>query len=240
MNGVLNLTNRYNCLICGDELEYFDESKEMECYFCKKKFMSNASCKSGHYVCDSCHSLGAFEIIKEYCLNTNSVNPMEMAIDIMKHPAIKMHGPEHHYLVPAVLVTAYINKTGENEKLERLLNEAAKRAKNVLGGFCGFYGACGAAVGTGIYISLVLGASPLSEEKWGLTNLMTSRSLEKIASFGGPRCCKRDTCLAIETAIEFTKNNLKVELDNINNLKCSFNKMNDQCIKDKCKFYSKV
>ncbi|NEU05728.1 DUF5714 domain-containing protein [Clostridium senegalense] len=231
------MENKFNCLICSEELEYFDESKEMDCYFCKKKFSANASCKSGHYVCDSCHSLGAFEIIREYCLKSNSINPMEMALDLMKHPSVKMHGPEHHYLVPAVLVTAYLNSIGDRTNLEKLLNEGEKRAKNVLGGFCGFYGACGAAVGTGIYISLILGASPLSEEKWGLSNLITAKALEKIASFGGPRCCKRDTFLALETAVDFTKEKLNVQLKKKENLKCNYSKINDQCLKDRCKFH---
>lgn len=233
------MLNKNNCLICREELEYFDESRDMECYFCKKTFSSNASCKKGHYVCDSCHSLGAFEIIKEYCSISESKNPINMALDLMKHPSVKMHGPEHHYLVPAVLTTSYLNTIGDKKNLDRLLNEGAKRSKNVLGGFCGFYGACGAAVGTGIYISLILGASPLSEEKWGLTNLMTSKSLEKIASFGGPRCCKRDTFLALEEGIRFTKENLDVQLEETDKLKCNYSNINEQCLKEKCKFYNK-
>jgi hypothetical protein len=32
-----------------------------------------------------------------------------MALNLMKNPQIKMHGPEHHFLVPAVLLAAYYN-----------------------------------------------------------------------------------------------------------------------------------
>ena len=113
-----------------------------------------------------------------------------------------------------------------------------KRAKNVLGGFCGFYGACGAAVGTGIFMSIALGATPLSSEKWGKCNLMTAKSLEAISSFGGPRCCKRDSFLAIEEAIKFLDENSIVKLDT-HEYKCKFSCKNSECLREKCKFYFK-
>lgn len=229
--------NKSNCLICNDELIYFNESKPMNCYFCGETYESGVTCKSGHYVCDSCHSADAFEAIKTYCISSGSTNPMEMTVDLMKHPSIKIHGPEHHYLVPAVLCTAYTNKLKQSEKKEAFLIEGEKRAKNILGGFCGFYGACGAAVGTGISISLILDASPLSKDEWRLSNLMTSKSLEKISIYGGPRCCKRDTFTALETAIDFIKDNMNVELDSVKNLKCEYSDFNNECLKTKCKFY---
>ncbi|MBW4874600.1 MAG: SAM-dependent methyltransferase, partial [Paeniclostridium sp.] len=113
-----------------------------------------------------------------------------------------------------------------------------KRAKNVLGGFCGFYGACGAGVGCGIYTSLIQESGPMNKEEWGLCNLMTSKSLENISKYGGPRCCKRDSFTAIETAIDFTKEYLNVELDKTPDLKCNFNNLNKECLHTKCKFYN--
>ena len=38
-----------------------------------------------------------------------------MAIEIMKSPMINMHGPEHHFLVPAVLITSYYNIKDEKK-----------------------------------------------------------------------------------------------------------------------------
>ncbi|MGL5756545.1 MAG: DUF5714 domain-containing protein [Paraclostridium sp.] len=231
--------NKFNCLICGEEIIYLKESEEMECYFCKTKHQSGTMCKNNHYVCDTCHSIDAYTIITDYCIKSNSINPLEIAMDLMKHPSVKMHGPEHHYLVPAVLITAYLNKRGNQENLKGFLKESQKRAENVLGGFCGFYGACGAGIGCGIYISIIQQASPLSKESWGLCNLMTSKALENISSYGGPRCCKRDSFIAIESAIDFTKEHLNIDLDKINNLKCEFNNLNEQCLNNKCKFYKK-
>lgn len=229
--------NKFNCLICGEEVLYESESKKRHCYFCKETYESAMVCKNGHYVCDSCHSSDAYSTITNYCLNSDSINPLEMTLDLMKHPSIKMHGPEHHYLVPAVLITAFLNKTNNKTHIKNLLNESQIRAKNVLGGFCGFYGACGAGVGCGIYTSLIQEASPMSKKEWGLCNLMTSKALKNISVYGGPRCCKRDCFTALETAIDFTKEYLDVELEKMKNLKCEFNNLNKECLDNRCKFY---
>ena len=98
-----------NCMICGEELVYSSENRELECIYCGGIYESNTSCKSGHYVCDICHSKEGIDIIYDYCLRTDKNNPIEMAIELMKNSNINMHGPEHHFLVPAVLLAAYYN-----------------------------------------------------------------------------------------------------------------------------------
>ena len=42
------------------------------------------------------------------------------------------------------------------------------RGKAVPGGACGFWGACGAGISTGMFISIISGATPLKNEPWGL------------------------------------------------------------------------
>lgn len=229
-----------NCLFCNSELIYFNEAIEMECIYCKNTYTSNVRCSNGHYVCDNCHSLDAISIIKTSCLNSYEKNPFTLANNLMKHNSIKMHGPEHHFLVPAVLLTCYYNTTQNKEVLTNKLNEAEKRSKNILGGFCGFYGNCGAGVGTGIYMSLITEATPLSSEPWKFSNLMTGKSLIAISEMGGPRCCKRDSFIALETAIDFTKDYLNVQLDKTQDFKCSYSNLNSQCLKENCRFFNKV
>lgn len=232
------MESKSKCLICGSELEYKIEAEKLKCYYCGKIYFSNAKCKNGHYVCDECHSKGANDIILSYCKESNSKNPLKMSKDLMKHTSIKMHGPEHHFLVPAVLISSFCN-TKNIEKSEKIikLEESKKRAKNVLGGFCGLYGACGAGIGTGIFISVITGATPLSKESWKLSNFMTSKSLYSIADNGGPRCCKRDSFLAIEEAVNFVEENLNVKLEKEEKFYCEFSKFNNQCLKNNCKYF---
>jgi hypothetical protein len=156
----------------------------------------------------------------------------------MRNPVVKMHGPEHHFLLPAVLITSYYNIKKNYREKDMKLKEARLRASTILGGFCGSHGDCGAAVGTGIFISLITNSTPLSIEGWKLSNLMTAKSLHIIANRGGPRCCKRNTYLAILEAVKFLKQNFGVVMHIRKDIRCEFNDFNEECLKEKCQFYS--
>ncbi|MCY6356119.1 DUF5714 domain-containing protein [Clostridium sp. ZS2-4] len=233
------MEHKNNCLICGKELIYSDMAEEMRCVYCEKIHVSNVRCEEGHYVCDKCHSMSAVEIIKKYCIDTDLEDPVEIMMKLLKHPSIKMHGPEHHFLVPAVLLAAYYNKKGDKINKEAKIIEAQKRSSKVPGGFCGFYGACGAAVGTGIFVSILTGATPLSGEQWSLSNRMTSKTLKVISENGGPRCCKRNSYIAVTEAVKFLEENIGIKLQIVRNIKCIYSNLNTECRKEQCLFYHK-
>lgn len=231
--------HRNDCMICGQELMYFEEYKEVECVYCHKTFSSNVTCLDGHYVCDLCHSMDSIDLIENYCRETHKTNPIEMAIELMKNPSINMHGPEHHFIVPAVLLASYYNVLDKKDMKTRKLAIAKIRAKDIKGGFCGFYGNCGAAVGTGIYMSIILEATPLTKESWGLANLMTGTSLISLAKIGGPRCCKRNAFASIREAARFTDEHFKVKLYDYEKFApiCNFRSRNRECLKSECPYY---
>ncbi len=221
------------CLICKAPLEYLQEDVEMECAICHKKEMSKTRCVNGHYVCNQCHTQGIDNIFG-VCLNTDSKNPVEIMKKMMNLEFCHMHGPEHHIMVGSALLTAYKNAGGDIE-LETALSEMKNRGQNVPGGVCGFWGACGAGISSGIFISIISGSTPLAQEPWGLSNKMTSRSLENIGNIGGPRCCKRDSFLAILTAIDFVKEHFGVEMEKPE-IVCEYSAKNNQCIGKRCPF----
>ena len=149
------------CLVCGAPLEYFPSQIEMECTYCHKTFMSNARCVNGHFICDSCHEQMGLRVIEDICRHTDSKDPVAIMKKIILSPYIYMHGPEHHVLVGSALLAAYKNAGGELD-LDAALEEMRNRGAQVPGGICGLWGTCGAAVSTGIFVSLITGASPLS------------------------------------------------------------------------------
>lgn len=152
----------------------------------------------------------------------------------MALPFCHMHGPEHHIMVGSALLTAYKNAGGDID-LSKALSEMQARGKKVPGGACGFWGACGAGVSTGMFVSIITGATPLANEAWGLSNKMTSAALGAIGEVGGPRCCKRDSYLAIIKAVEFVKENLGIEME-LDEIKCTHSAQNNQCIGVRCSF----
>jgi len=70
--------------------------------------------------------------------------------------------------------------------------------------------------------------------------MMTSRALAAIASNRGARCCKRSTFTAIESANQYFKEVLGVELEHIpvSILKCEHSSTNKNCAKADCRFYA--
>ena len=224
------------CLICGADLVYFQEAKEMTCVFCGKRELSHASCKDGHYVCDACHARKGIEAVMRECRTTKSRNPIEIMQKIMADPYIYMHGPEHHVMAGAALLAAYHNSGGEVD-LDWALAEMKERGGQVPGGVCGFWGCCGAGVSTGIYMSIITKATPLSGKSWGLSNRMTARALDAIGRIGGPRCCKRDTFTALKEAALLTEEELGIQMELPEEIICTFSGENQQCLRKKCPYY---
>lgn len=165
--------------------------------------------------------------------------PLEIVTEVMDDVNFPMHNFAHHYLVPAVLLTATAVNTGmAPEKYQKKMEEAAKRAKNVLPAFCGFYGACGAAVGCGIFMSVYTETTPLTKETWGLCNHATAGALEKMAEMGGPRCCKRNTFAALEYMKKYLAEKLSLDLGLPDEVKCAYSKFNNECLKENCPYYN--
>jgi hypothetical protein len=151
-----------------------------------------------------------------------------------------MHGPEHHFLVPAVLLASFYNcKTAKGAEVVKKIGQARKRAEDVKGGSCGFWGACGAAIGAGIFMSLITGATPLSDHNRKLSNRITSECLRVISENGGERCCKRESLSAIITAVDFVAKEVCVSIPLELPKACLFTTLNRECMRNKCKFYGK-
>ncbi len=87
-----------------------------------------------------------------------------------------------------------------------------------------------------MFISIISGATPLKNEPWGLANKMTSKALDAIGSIGGPRCCKRDSYIAIISAIDYVAENFNIQMEK-SVIKCIHSDKNNQCIKERCPFY---
>lgn len=229
--------NKNGCLICGEELVYSQKAEPLKCSFCGETHYETVKCSAGHYICDTCHSAGPNDLIMRSCLRSTLTDPVEMANNIMRHPDFKMHGPEHHFLVPAVLIAAYYNlQKNPVLKIEKL-ELARRRSEKIPGGFCGSHGNCGAGVGTGIFFSIITGTTPLSGKTWQQSNLLTGTCLVEIAKKGGPRCCKRDTYTAIQHTVKYISETLGVHIPATADIHCRFHPNNKQCLASKCEYF---
>lgn len=226
---------RHGCLGCGADLVYLLKAQPMACAGCGTSHLSRARCERGHFYCDACHSGSAVDAIQQVYLSSSERDPLALALAAMRHPKVKMHGPEHHFLAPAALLAAWCNLSERPEGKAAVLAEARRRSQPVLGGFCGFQGACGAGVGAGIFVSIASGSSPLKGRERGMSIRATAEALKVIGNTDAPRCCKRDVFLGLLSAVRFARKHLGIEFPS-SKVRCEFSDMNRECIGSECPF----
>lgn len=191
---------------------------------------------------DMTKMLPFYDEIEQVCLaayqRETVSTPFDLLQELMDLPGLPMHCPPHHYIMPAVLLTVAAKKTDIPENLFReQLTEAKERSLNVLPGFCGWYGNCGAAVGVGIFMSIWTDTNPHAQAHWADCNRSTGQALLKIAEVEGPRCCKRNSFIALSSAIDTIQKTLGIVLEKPTNLVCKYHEDNAECKKNACPFY---
>lgn len=225
-----------NCGVCGKPLVYGTETTTQTCDFCGETFSALIHCPEGHYVCDVCHERGALDVLREILSRTESTSPLAILETVMTHPSVPMHGPEHHAMVPAIIVAAV--KNAGYPVPDGAVEQAIERGSKVPGGWCGFFGACGAAIGAGIAVSVLTGATPLTGETRTLANEVTAMALNRMLD-EGPRCCKRASRTALETAIEFLDKRMNITLLRSGVSGCRYVGRNRECIGEGCSYFGR-
>jgi MoaA/NifB/PqqE/SkfB family radical SAM enzyme/ubiquinone/menaquinone biosynthesis C-methylase UbiE len=225
-------SHRSGCMVCGGELAYLETNRSLACHYCGETLAANARCGQGHFVCDDCHGSTAVELLKQVCLRSREKDALALMQHIRSHPGFPIHGPEHHALVPAVILAALRN-SGTPVTDAQILT-AIERGQTIAGGACAFFGACGAALGAGIAVSMLTGATPLDGEKRRFIQQTTRSVLEDIAGYDAARCCQRDSWLAIRALSKLLAEQMGVTLTAAAAISCSQLGKNRECIRQRC------
>ena len=220
------------CMVCGAELLYKKDSQKQSCYYCGVERPTHAVCTHGHFVCDDCHARDALSIVQNVCLSSSEKDMIGLMKKIRSHVSFPMHGPEHHSLIPAVLLTAYKN-TGGHLTDDDLLS-GIERGRSVAGGACAFMGVCGAAVGVGIGFSIILQANPLTAKERQAVMTCTSDVMRSVAKHKAPRCCQRDCFTALREAARLSERCIGIKLYADETYACKQHTRNNECIKRAC------
>ncbi|WP_462280004.1 DUF5714 domain-containing protein [Salinivirga cyanobacteriivorans] len=231
------LIHKSGCAVCGKPLTYSTSFEKHKCYYCEKDIETDIFCDNGHFVCDACHRVDANDLIQSECLNYKGTNPLVFVNRIMENKLFNLHGPEHHFLVPAALLIAYNNATGNIKNLKEALKILRTRMVKIPGNICGTNGGCGAVLGLGAFVSYITKTTALSEKKWAKLHAVTAAGLMQVSKYGGPRCCKRNTYIAILEGITWLSETLIITLDKPNPIVCGFHLRNKECLETDCLFY---
>ncbi|MBR3225930.1 MAG: hypothetical protein IKF78_11480 [Atopobiaceae bacterium] len=142
--------------------------------------------------------------IIEKLVASASTAPSELMEEVMADSRCPAFGPIHHFVVGATLLACWHNAEAAGDCEARLradLEEMLARSSSLPGGICARWGVCGAAASAGMAYAIVRGNAPLREEGWREGQLMVSDLLARIARSGTPRCCKRDSRVAVAAAV---------------------------------------
>jgi SAM-dependent methyltransferase len=226
------------CMACGKEIGYLAQDREAACHYCGGVKKTNALCVEGHYICDACHQQDGLSAIRLLCTETKEQDMLVLLDTIRRHPAIPLHGPEHHAMVPGIILATYRNLGGVISR-EAILT-GIERGSKVPGGVCGFWGNCGAAAGVGIAFSVLLEATPLTPKARQQVQEITSRVLGEIALTQGARCCQRETVTALREAALLSRRLLPVSLLAEADFVCQQFAANRECIGSQCPLWNKA
>ncbi len=224
--------HRSGCMVCGSELLYDNEAGEKSCHFCGSREKTNTECRKGHFICDACHQQEGVKVIRHICLTTREKDMIALLTTIRSHPAVPMHGPEHHGMVPGVILAAYRNSGGDISR--EVIAAGIERGSNVPGGACGFWGSCGAAIGAGIAAALILDATPLTPNPRQQAQEFTAKILADIAEITGGRCCQRESWLALTHTALLSEEFFGVRMQIEATIHCDQYRKNRECIRKQC------
>jgi hypothetical protein len=188
------------CLVCGEPLVYLPTPVQAECQYCHRPLRTWARCAAGHYVCDQCHGGDYLRFVHSFVAQCELTDPVEILLRMKEAYPFPTHGPEHHTLVTAAFLAAYRNAGGEidGQRIEGAITEGV----TLPGGTCGYWGACAAALGMGIAYSAILGATPLTRRERAAAQAIVARILSRLSELDAPRCCRRESLIALQTGAE--------------------------------------
>lgn len=227
---------RHDCMVCGDHLIYHTQSSAADCHYCGQQFCTNASCQQGHFVCDQCHQAEGLAVIRQICVQTEQTDLVALLQEIRGHAAINMHGPEHHALLPGVILAVARNSGMPISDVDILAG--IERGSKVPGGACGFMGSCGAATGVGIAMAVLFESTPLTPFARQQAQGATARVLGRLAELKAGRCCQRECWLALQEVAAMSEDMLSVHLEANEELHCVQYKQNRECVRRQCPLWA--
>jgi hypothetical protein len=193
------------CRICGSELA---EASSLEhCTYCGQTEPADWACPSGHYICESCRTAPAEDLVERACLGSRLTDPLELAMLILRHPALPPYGPEHHGLAAPVLLSALRN-LGVAAVGDAEIRQGIIRLRGIPPLVCATRGDCGAAASAGVVVSILRKATARSDAERSAALRATARALDRIAEHGGPRCCRQSVFDTIRTTWDLLRDEL--------------------------------
>lgn len=223
------------CGFCGTPLKTLPNAVSARCMICGERGRTRTWCTQGHYVCQQCRGNELLALVEGLLQQAQTDDPVELFIGLRRSRPFPMHGSEHHALVAAAFLVAYHRRHGE-PSWPAIMDALQTAATELPGGTCGFWGACSAGLAVGIACCTILDSSPTDGAPRAAAHQIVSQILARIARYPGPRCCRRECLLALQTGCELSATLLPRPLSTTYTLPCEQAEANDECYGSECPF----
>jgi len=226
----------FQCSICSQELK--DRVGRASCFFCGNEEDADWTCPQGHYVCEDCRTACPEEMVVRVASATQSQDPLAIATMIMSHSSFTTAGPEHHLVVAPAVLAAMRNAGADSVPPAGAVTEALDRARGIPLGACASRGDCGGAIGAGIAVSIVSGATPIRGKQRSMVLRASACASLALADMGGARCCKQAVFCGIEAAWDSLRSSLVPTLPALAKPTCSFSSKQRDCKRKACPYHA--
>ncbi|MFH1153515.1 MAG: DUF5714 domain-containing protein [Pseudomonadota bacterium] len=223
------------CMVCSAPLVYTDGLEKGVCHYCQALLPVDARCVNGHFVCNQCHSRDAVKVAETILTSTRETDMITLMNIVRSHPGVPLHGPEHHFILPGVILAAFRNSGGALDN-DRIL-AGIQRGKAVPGGVCAFWGTCGAVTGAGIALGIILESSPLKPRPRRIVQEITAAIIKELATIEAARCCQRETWTVLKMVGDLSLKVLGVELKAEGSVSCAQKHLNKECALKQCPYF---
>ncbi|MCX7749366.1 MAG: DUF5714 domain-containing protein [Clostridia bacterium] len=223
------------CLKCHGKINHHENLVYVKCVECGVREKAQITCQEGHYYCNACASKKVLNRLYEVFPTLDGQNPSDISEKLFIECGISGNSP--HPLTTAAFLVAYKNLTQKITDEDVL--EGISKSTQIPGGWCGYYGNCGSAVGLGVAFAIINKSTPMHDKERSIANLVTAEGLKVVAHQGGPRCCTGSVRGVLEVGIKLAKEYLGVEFPqkNIDLKRCWQSKHNHDCKKKRCAYY---
>lgn len=231
----INTPSLATCSFCGTPLKLLPNAISARCMVCGERGRTRAWCTQGHFVCEDCRGSELWQLVAGLLEQEYPTDPVEIFLRMRESHDFPMHGPEHHPLVAAAFLVAYHTLHGE-PAWPAILDAVQTAATQLPGGTCGFWGACSAGLSAGIAYCTILDSSPTDGAQRATAHQAVARILQRLGQFRGPRCCRRESLLALQTACELSATLLPHPVPTRYHVKCAQAADNPECLGPDCPF----
>lgn len=198
------------CPLC--ETPWQDAEGMAPCLFCGTGEEAEFRCRNGHYVCEECRTADPREFVVRVSERSQETDPLALWNLITAHAAFRGHGPQFHFVVLPVLATVLRNR-GVKTIPRDLVRKAVERLAGIPALSCAEVGVCGAGANAGALLSLLTGATPVSDRERRTVLTGTARVLREIGTLPGGRCCRQSGLATLEATWDLLRRELGFPLE---------------------------